>query len=178
MASPPEHPLTASEQLQPNQGWSTLGKVLGKMKISAAKKQVLQSIAGVFPSNAVLHKWGVVLSAACALCSHPAETQSHIKYLCPALKEAWIWAHHNMAQLLCKETEDSTNGWIIVTQQTVAGLQGLQQPEEQIDAWQLAWDEVTDELLEGDEVQADADMAVQQKRPDAWAVSWENLLLQ
>jgi hypothetical protein len=34
----------------------------------------------------------------------------------------------------------------------VEGLQGLQQPEVQINAWQGAWDEVTDELLEGEEV--------------------------
>jgi hypothetical protein len=59
----------------------------------------------------------------------------------------------------------------------VAGLQGLQQPEDQIDAWQWAWDEVTNLHLEGEEVQADSDMAVQRKRPDAWAVSWEKLCL-
>jgi hypothetical protein len=82
----------------------------------------------------VLHKWGVVPLAACSLCCHPAEIQSHIQCLCPALKEARILAHHNMAQLLWKGMEDSTNGWIIVTEQTVVGLQGLQQPEEQIDA--------------------------------------------
>ena len=93
--SPPALPLTASWLLRPDQGRSTLGKVLGKMQISPAKKQVLQSIAGAFPCNAVLHKWGVVPSAACALCGHPAETQSHIQCLCPALKEARIRAHHN-----------------------------------------------------------------------------------
>jgi hypothetical protein len=30
----------------------------------------------------------------------------------------------------------------------VAGLQGLPQPEDQIDEWQRAWDEVTDMTLE------------------------------
>jgi hypothetical protein len=78
-----------------------------------------------------------------------------------------------MAQRLWKGIKDSTTGWTIVTEQTVAGLQGLPQPEEQIDAWQRAWDEVDDMHLEGEEVQADADMAAQRKRPDAWAVSWE-----
>jgi ribonuclease HI len=172
-ASPPALPLTASWLLRLHQGRSTLGKVLGEMKISTAKKQVLQSIAGAFPCNAVLHKWGKVPSAACVLCGHPAETQSHIQCLCPALKEARIRAHHNMAQRLWKGIKDSTTGWTIVTEQTVAGLQGLPQPEEQIDAWQRAWDEVDDMHLEGEEVQADADMAAQRKRPDAWAVSWE-----
>ncbi len=37
----PTLPLTASWLLRPNQGRSTLGKVLGKMKIPPAKKQVL-----------------------------------------------------------------------------------------------------------------------------------------
>ncbi len=146
-ASPPALPLTASWLLRPNQGRSTLGKVLGEMNIYAAKKQVFQSTAGAFPCNAVLHKWGVVPLAACALCSHPAETQSHIHCLCSALKEALIQAHHNMPQRPWKGIEDSTNGWIIVKEQTVAGLQGLPQPEEQIDTWQRACDKVTDELL-------------------------------
>jgi hypothetical protein len=34
----------------------------------------------------------------------------------------------------------------------------LQQPEDQINAWQRAWDEVTNLHLEGEEVQAEADM--------------------
>jgi hypothetical protein len=59
-ASPPALPLTVSWLLRPDQSRSTLGKVLGEMKISTAKKQVLQPIAGAFPCNAVLHKWGVV----------------------------------------------------------------------------------------------------------------------
>ena len=95
-AAPPTLPLTASWLLWPDQGRSTLGKVLGEMEISTAKKQVLQSIAGSFPCNAVLHKWNIVPSAACALCGHPAETQSHIQCLCPALKQARIRAHHNL----------------------------------------------------------------------------------
>ncbi len=37
------------------------------MKISTVKKQVLLSIAGAFPCNAVLHKWCKVPSAACTL---------------------------------------------------------------------------------------------------------------
>jgi hypothetical protein len=49
---------------------------------------------------------------------------------------------------LWKGIEDSTNGWIIITEQTVAGLQGLLQPEDQIYEWQRAWDEVTDLHLE------------------------------
>ncbi len=54
----------------------------------------------------------------------------------------------------------------------VAGLQGLQQPEEQVNAWQRAWDEVNDLHLEGEEAHADADMTAQRKRPDTLKVSW------
>jgi hypothetical protein len=83
-ASPPTLPLTAAWIIQPNQGRDTLGKVLGEMRVSTAKKQVLQSIAGAFPCNAVLHKWGIAPSQACALCFHQAETQSHVQLVsCP-----------------------------------------------------------------------------------------------
>jgi hypothetical protein len=80
-----------------------------------------------------------------------------------------------MAQRLWKGIKDSTRVWAIFTEQTVAGIQGLLQQEEQNDSWQLVWDEVDDLHLESKEVQADADMAAQRKRPDAWAVSWENI---
>jgi hypothetical protein len=143
------------------------------MQISPAKKQVLQSIAGAIPCNAVLHKWGIVPSAACALCCHPAETQSHIQCLCPALKEARIRAHQNMAHRLWEDIQASTNGWVVAVEQTVAGLQGLLQPEARLDEWQRTWDEVADEHLEGEEELNDTDRAIQRKRPDAWAVSWD-----
>jgi hypothetical protein len=76
-----------------------------------------------------------------------------------------------MAQLLWKGNKDSTKGWTIVTEQTVSGLQGLQQPEEQLEVRKWAWDEVNDLHLKGEEAQADTNMAAQRKRLDAWAVS-------
>jgi hypothetical protein len=124
--------------IRPNQGRDTLGKVLGEMRVSIAKKQVLQSIAGAVPCNTVLHKWGIAPSPACALCCHPAETQSHVQCSCPALHEARIRAHHNIAQGLWKGIKAATKGWTLTAEQTVAGLQGLQQPEELITEWQRA----------------------------------------
>ena len=176
-ASPPMLPITAAWMLRPNQGRSTLGQVLGEMRISTAKKQVLQSIAGAFPGNAVLHKWRIVSSPACTLCGHPAETQSHIQCLCPALKEARIRAHHNIAKRLWQGIRAAAKGWVITTEQTVAGLQGLPQPAERIDDWQRAWDEMTDVHLEGEGWETDIDAATQRKRPDAWAVSWDKKCL-
>ncbi len=86
-------PLTASWMLWPDQGRSTLGQVLKTMKIGSTKKQVLQSLVGAFPCNAQLHKWGMIFSAACALCGALAETQSHIQCLCPALSSVNLPVH-------------------------------------------------------------------------------------
>ncbi len=110
--------------LWPNQDRDTLGRVLGEIRNSMAKKQVLQSMAGSFQCNAVLHKWAKAPSAVCTPCSHPAETQSHVQCLCPALKEARIQAHHNLAQRLWKGIRDASKGWIITVELTVTGLQG------------------------------------------------------
>jgi hypothetical protein len=173
--APPVLSLTAAWMLSTDQGRELLGKVLGEMRISTAKKQVLQSIAGSFPCNAVLHKWKIVQSAACALCGHPRETQSHIQCSCPALKEARIRAHHNLAQTLWKGILGATKQWVITVEQTVSGLLGLAQPEEHIDVWQRAWDEISDLDLEGegDGELADAEAGIQRNRPDAWAVNWD-----
>ena len=64
-----------------------------------------------------------------------------------------------------------------MTEQTVAGLLGLSQLEDRLGEWQRAWDEIEDMHLEDEGVPADADAAFQRKRPDAWAVSWDNLKL-
>jgi hypothetical protein len=64
-----------------------------------------------------------------------AATQPKRRAMCNArvlLKEARIRAHHNLAQRLWKGIRDASKGWIITTEQTVAGLQGMQQPEELI----------------------------------------------
>ena len=44
---------------------------------------------------------------------------------------------------------------LLISEQTVAGLQGLPQPEDRIAEWHRAWDEMTDRHLEGEEVQAE-----------------------
>jgi hypothetical protein len=55
----------------------------------------------------------------------PAETQSHVQCLCPALKEARIWTHHNLVQKLWTGIWDASKGWIITVDQIVAGLREL-----------------------------------------------------
>ena len=60
-------------------------------------------------------------------------------------------------------------------EQTVDGLLaqvlGFQQPEEQHSEWQQAWNERSDAQLEVQE--EDTEGRIQRKRPDAWAVNWE-----
>jgi hypothetical protein len=66
--SPPWLPLTIFWLLLPNQSRSTLGRVLGEMKISTAKNWQETGdaiIAGQIPCNAVLYKWGETPSPAC-----------------------------------------------------------------------------------------------------------------
>ncbi len=99
------------------------------------------------------------------MCSLWAETQSHIQRLCPALKDAHIRAHHNLAQRLWKGISDAFKQCHICVEQTVDGLRGLQQPEEQIQEWQLVWDELTDVQQEVQE--GDTEGGIQRKQPDA-----------
>ncbi len=55
-------------------------------------------------------------------------------------------AHHNIAQRLWKGIQDASKLWTIVTKQTVVGLLGLPQPDDQTGEWQqageLGWDEI------------------------------------
>ncbi len=59
----------------------------------------------------------------------------------------------------------------------VAGLLDLPQPEDQIEEWQRAWDEIEDMHLEDEGESVDDDAAFRRKRPDAWAVSWDKRYL-
>ena len=82
------------------------------------------------------------------LCGAPAETQSHIQCLCPALKDACIRAHHNLAHRLWEGILEASKKLHICVELTVDGLLGFPQPEEQRLEWQRAWDELSDLRLE------------------------------
>ncbi len=161
----PTLPITAPWLLLPNQGRITLGKVLGEMNISKAKTQVLQSIAGVFPCNAVLHKWGIVPLAACALCSHPAVPHP-VSLLCHQGGQD-SGPQQQRAQDVPSDVEGHSGLHYRVGHCSRAGLQDLHQPEDQIIEWQRAWDEVADVHWESDVEQSDPDAVTQQKRSDA-----------
>jgi hypothetical protein len=109
----PRHvPISTSWMLRPNQGRKILGAVLTRMKIASAKRQVMQSLAGMYPWNALMFKWGLKPSLVCTLCEHASEThwQTHIQCVCPALKGERIRVHHGLAELLWGSIERATQG--------------------------------------------------------------------
>jgi len=173
-AGPPAHSLTAGWLLRERQGRRLLGQALEEMDTNSAKRQVIRSIAGAFPCNALLAKWyPTTRSAACELCGHAAETQSHIQCICPALQEARIRAHHNLAEALWASIRKARQNWVIGKELTVIGLRGLNPPSDRIDEWYRALDNAEDAMLEA-EVGYEEASSIRRKRPDAWAVSWED----
>ena len=70
-------PITTAWLLPQGQGRRVLGQALKAMKTNAAKRRVLQTIAGTFPGNALLCRWKLRPTATCDLCACPAETQAH-----------------------------------------------------------------------------------------------------
>ncbi len=168
--------LTASWLLRPMQGRGTLGAVLHALKPCAAKRRVLQTVGNTFPCNAVLYRWQRIPCAACSLCGHPAETVAHIQCVCPALKDARIRAHHNLAGMLWQRVEQLQSKWQVVRELTVAGLLGLAAPDDRRDEWCRVWDEVSEDDLD---VAGDPALlaGLSRKRPDAMAVHWSGRVL-
>ena len=118
------------------------------MRTDAAKRCVLQTLAGAFPCNALLHRWKLRASGSCDLCACPAETQAHIQCVCPALKRARIAAHHHLAGTIFDFISSAGQGWRVYRELTLAGLQGLPVPEHSMIDWYHKCDELTDGNLE------------------------------
>ena len=55
-------PLTTSWLLLSNQGRKALGEVMARMRATPAKRQVLQSLVGMYPVNALWFTWGLTPS--------------------------------------------------------------------------------------------------------------------
>ena len=119
VAAPRPVPLTTEWLLRPNQGRNTLGAVISWMRDTPAKRQSLQSLAGMYSGNALLFKWGLTQSPACTLCGHVSETQTHIQCVCLALKAERIRVHHGLAELLWGSIERSSQGWSFDREATV-----------------------------------------------------------
>jgi hypothetical protein len=143
-----------------------------RMKTDHRKRTVLQTLAGMYPANALLHKWGLAPSPACALCGHASETQAHIQCVCPALKAERIRVHHGLAELLWGSIERASQGWSFHREATVVGLSGIPVPIDAIDTWQRMCDDLAEEdlVLVGED--AALSSSIRRKRPDAWAIHW------
>ena len=142
------------------------------MKTSASKRRTLQSLAGMFPCNAILYKWKIASSPACSLCGHATETLSHVQCVCPALKEARIRAHHNLVTMLWGRLEKASSRWCIHQEMTVDALCGLEAPLDCYADWQRAVDELQEPGLEAEEDPASS-AGLLRKRPDGFAFNWD-----
>ena len=170
--------ITSAWLLRQDQGRQVLGKTLKKLKIDSFKRRVLQTIAGVFPGNALLCRWKLRNTAMCDLCSCPAETQAHIQCVCPALKGARIAAHHTLAGMIFNTIRAAGGGWDVHRELTVAGLHGIPVPQAAMGDWYRMCDELVEQDIMTD-TGADLNLSsgIRRKRPDGWAVHWGRRLL-
>lgn len=170
-------PLTTQWLIRTGQGRGVLGEVLQGIKVSPEKKQILQTIAGTFPCNDLLHKWGIREDAKCMLCDQVPETQTHIQCLCPALRGARIRAHHSIARTIWKGIRTyGGRGWDIREEITGQDLRGIILPPLWYDEWQRMCDDLlednSEDPLELEETNEKSGGGLGRKRPDAWAISW------
>jgi ribonuclease HI len=166
-------PITTAWLMRQDQGRQVLGAALRTMRTDAAKRRVLQTLAGAFPCNALLHRWKLRASGSCDLCACPAETQAHIQCVCPALKRARIAAHHHLAGTIFDFISSAGQGWRVYRELTLAGLQGLPVPEHSMTDWYHMCDELTDGDLEtATEAERALASSIRRKRPDGWAIHW------
>jgi ribonuclease HI len=170
--------ITTAWLLRQDQGRQVLGKTLKQLKIDSFKRRVLQTIAGVFPGNALLCRWKLRNTATCDLCSCPAETQAHIQCVCPALKGARIAAHHTLAGMIFNTVREAGGGWDVHRELTVAGLHGIPVPQAAMGDWYRMCDELVEQDIMTD-TGADLNLSsgIRRKRPDGWAVHWGRRLL-
>ena len=166
-------PITTAWMLRQDQGRQVLGRILRGRKPDSAKRRVLQTLAGVFPGNAILCRWKLRATATCDLCACPAETQAHIQCVCPALKGARIAAHHTLAGMVFDWVRKARGGWDVHRELTVSGLRGIPVPEDATADWHRMCDELTDRDI-APETDADPalDSGIRRKRPDGWALHW------
>ena len=102
-------PFAAQWTLRQEQGRADLGSAMADILYGAQRRRLIHTIAGGFPCQALLHRWGRPASHQCLLCRGEAETISHIQNWCPALKEARIMiaAHHALAAKTFRSFQDT-----------------------------------------------------------------------
>ena len=165
--------ITTSWLMRQDQGRQVLGAALSTMRTDAAKRRVLQTLAGAFPGNALLYRWKMRSSGSCDLCGALAETQAHIQCVCVALKGARISAHHNLAGIVFASITKAGQGWTVYRELTLTGLQGLPVPAAAMDDWARMCDALMDcDLETATEAERALASGIRRKRPDGWAMHW------
>jgi hypothetical protein len=121
--------LTAQWLLRPEQGRQYLCAAMAAMRHGATKMRAMQTVAGLFPCQALLHRWGKAPSPQCLLCSGDTETVAHIQCWCPALKEARIAAHHAIAAHIMQVLQaHNVARWQFHPELAVSSLRAIQVP--------------------------------------------------
>jgi hypothetical protein len=142
--------LTAQWLLRPEQGRQFLGAAMAAMRHGATKRRAMQTVAGLFPCQALLHRWGKAPSPQCLLCSGDTETVAHIQCWCPALKEARIAAHHAIAAHIMQVLQaHNVARWQFHPELAISSLRAIQVPLDMLDPW----NRMVDELDEMDEME-------------------------
>ena len=119
------HSSIDSVAAPPRPGTKHTGRCTRLNEDHSRKRRILQSIAGTYPSNAVLFKWKRTSSPACLLCGSASKTLGHTQCRCSAasaLKEARIWAHHTLAAMLWGRLTNLSKEWQIHREVSVAAL--------------------------------------------------------
>ena len=161
--------LTAQWLLRPEQGRQYLGAAMAEMRHGAAKRRVMQTVAGLFPCQALLHRWGKAPSPQCLLCSGDTESVAHIQCWCPALKEARIAAHHAIAAHIMQMLQaHNVARWQFHQELAVSSLRAIEVPLDMHDTWHRMVDELDEMEMDDDDLTG----ALARLRPDAWAISW------
>jgi len=161
--------LVGARENGPLHSWSSLETHSSWSK----QAPILQTIAGVFPGRALLHKWGRVDSPQCPLCGALSESQCHIQCVCPRLERARTAAHHLIARCLWSEIElrqrGSRHDFTIVPEAQVDSIRDFA-PIHLGSSWDRLWASFFDPAV-APLVSPRADLG--RLRPDAVAIRWD-----
>ena len=165
--------LAAQWMLRQEQGRAYLGSALADMRHGAKKRRITQTVAGMFPCQALLHRWGRAPSPQCLLCGGEAETVSHIQCWCPALKEARIAAHHAIAERIFTAFQSHGAGrWQFHIETAVGSLRAIQIPLDLHGRWNRMIDDLEEPESDPSGAEEGNIQDLSRLRPDGWAISW------
>ena len=125
----------------------------------ACKRRVFQSLACVFPCNAILFKWKIADSPMCLLCGGALSSTLHSRMR--------GYVSHNLATKLWSRLAQAPSRWEIQREVSMASLSFVEATLECRDTRQRTYDELAESDLEGPEDDFDLCSGLLRKRPDA-----------